>query len=117
MTDAAPPASAAQGPGPAPAGPAPAPAGPAPSPAGPAAPSSPSAAPSAPAPSRRELIAWMLRVTRPVLAPLLGSTLARIADLLAGVGVFALGAWAVVVTGRHLAGGPAAPPGTGFEEV
>ena len=78
---AAPGPSAAQGPGPAPAGPAP-------SPAGPAAPSSPSAAPPAPAPSRRELIAWMLRVTRPVLAPLLGSTLARIADLLAGVGVF-----------------------------
>ena len=74
---AAPGPSAAQGPGPAPAGPAP-------SPAGPAAPSSPSAAPPAPAPSRRELIAWMLRVTRPVLAPLLGSTLARIADLLAG---------------------------------
>lgn len=94
---------AAQGPGPAPAGPRRAR-------AEPAAPSSPSAAPSSPAPGRGELIAWMLRVTRPVLAPLLGSTLARIADLLAGVGLFALGAWAVVVTGRHLAGGPAAPP-------
>ena len=94
---AAPGPSAAQGPGPAPAAPAP-------SPAPSAAPSSP-----APAPSRRELIAWMLRVTRPVLAPLLGSTLARIADLLTGVGIFALGAWAVVVTGRHLAGAAAGP--------
>ena len=77
-------ASAAQGPGPAPAEPAA-------SPAEPAAPSAPSSAPSSPAPGRGELIAWMLRVTRPVLAPLLGSTLARIADLLAGVGVFAIG--------------------------
>ena len=50
------------------------------------------------APGRGRLVAWLLSVTRPVLAPLLGSTACRIADLLAGVALFALGAHAVVVT-------------------
>jgi len=49
------------------------------------------------------LVAWLLRVTRPVLKPLLGSTLCRIIDLLLGVGLFALGAHAVVATGSATA--------------
>lgn len=62
-----------------------------------------------PAPRRSVLIAWMLRVTRPVLAPLLGSTLCRIADLLLGVGLFALAAHAVVDTASALAAGTPVP--------
>ena len=62
-----------------------------------------------PAPSRPVLIAWLLRVTRPVLKPLLGSTLCRITDLLLGVGLFALGAHAVVATGQALASGAPVP--------
>ena len=61
------------------------------------------------APSRLVLVAWLLRVTRPVLKPLLGSTLCRIIDLLLGVGLFALGAHAVVATGSALASGAPVP--------
>ena len=64
-----------------------------------------------PAPSRPVLVAWLLGVTRPVLKPLLGSTLCRITDLLLGVGLFALGAHVVVATGAALAsGGPVPSP-------
>ena len=66
------------------------------------------------APSRLVLVAWLLRVTRPVLKPLLGSTLCRITDLLLGVGLFALGAHAVVSTGTALvSGGPVPSPRRG----
>lgn len=65
--------------------------------------------PDSPAPTRRELISWLLRVTRPVLPPLAASTLCRIADLLAGVGLFALGAYAAVATASALASGAPAP--------
>ncbi|WP_284710550.1 thiol reductant ABC exporter subunit CydC, partial [Actinomyces sp. 187325] len=58
---------------------------------------------------RRELIAWLLRVTRPVLAPLLASTACRVADLLLGVGLFALAAAAVVRTATALATGASLP--------
>ncbi|WP_196717207.1 ABC transporter ATP-binding protein [Actinomyces trachealis] len=49
-------------------------------------------------PTRPELLAWLLRTTRPVLAPLAASTVCRIGDLLTGVGLYALGAYAVVAT-------------------
>ena len=65
-----------------------------------------------PAPSRPVLVAWLLGVTRPVLKPLLGSTLCRITDLLLGVGLFALGAHAVVATGVNGVEGPAGEIGT-----
>lgn len=65
--------------------------------------------PDSPAPTRRALISWLLRVTRPVLPPLAASTLCRIADLLAGVGLFALGAYAAVATATALASGTPAP--------
>ena len=42
---------------------------------------------------------WLLGVTRPVLPPLLASTLCRIIDALSGVALFALGAYAVASTG------------------
>ena len=61
------------------------------------------------APRRRDLIAWLLRVTRPVLAPLLASTACRVADLLLGVGLFALAAAAAVRTATALATGAALP--------
>ena len=52
-------------------------------------------APASPAPPRRRvLIAWILDVTRPVLRPLAASAACRVADLLAGVGLFSLGALA-----------------------
>ena len=80
--------------------------------AGPAAPPT-RAAERVPPPTRTVLIGWLLRVTRPVLAPLLCSTLCRVADLLLGVGLFALGAHAVVSTGTALAsGGPVPSPWT-----
>ena len=79
---------------------------------GPAAPPT-RAAERVPPPTRTVLIGWLLRVTRPVLAPLLCSTLCRVADLLLGVGLFALGAHAVVSTGTALAsGGPVPSPWT-----
>ena len=56
---------------------------------------------------RRILLSWIFRVTRPVLSPLLASSLCRIADLLAGVGLFALGAFTVVALGIDLAAGTA----------
>ncbi|QPL05220.1 MULTISPECIES: thiol reductant ABC exporter subunit CydC [Actinomyces] len=62
-----------------------------------------------PVPTRRELIGWLLRVTRPVLAPLLASTVCRVADLLLGVGLFALAAAAVVRTIAAIATGAALP--------
>lgn len=58
-------------------------------------------------PRRRVLVAWLLRVARPVLAPLLGSALCRVADLLAGVALFSLGAWAIARAGLDLAQGRA----------
>ena len=80
--------------------------------AGPAAPPT-RAAERIPPPTRTVVIGWLLRVTRPVLAPLLCSTLCRVADLLLGVGLFALGAHAVVSTGTALAsGGPVPSPWT-----
>lgn len=64
-------------------------------------------APSAQAapPSRRALIGWLLGVTRPVLPPLLASTLCRIADLLLGCAILAIGAVAVVDAGARAASG------------
>ncbi|ARD42006.1 amino acid ABC transporter ATP-binding/permease protein [Actinomyces gaoshouyii] len=56
-------------------------------------------------PSRRALIGWLLSVTRPVLAPLVGSTLCRIAELLLGCAIMAIGAIAVVRTGAQAASG------------
>ncbi|WP_366181287.1 ABC transporter ATP-binding protein [Actinomyces timonensis] len=56
-------------------------------------------------PGRRALIGWLLSVTRPVLAPLVGSTLCRIADLLLGCAILAIGAVAVVRTGAQAASG------------
>jgi len=44
-------------------------------------------------------VRWLLGVTRPVLPPLLASTLCRIIDALSGVALFALGAYAVASTG------------------
>ena len=38
--------------------------------------------------SRAMLVRWLLQVTRPVLSPLLGSTLCRITDMLCGVALF-----------------------------
>ena len=67
--------------------------------------SAPSSQPSPP--SRRALIGWLLRVTRPVLAPLAGSTLCRIADLLLGCAILAIGAVAVVRAGAQAASGAA----------
>ncbi|WP_235925284.1 amino acid ABC transporter ATP-binding/permease protein [Actinomyces marmotae] len=58
-----------------------------------------------PPPSRRALIGWLLGVTRPVLAPLVGSTLCRIADLLLGCAIMAIGAVAVVRAGAQAASG------------
>ena len=69
----------------------------------------PALVPVAPAPTRRELVSWLLRVTRPVLTPLLGSTACRVADLLLGVGLFALAADAVVRTAAALATGEPLP--------
>jgi len=45
------------------------------------------------------LVRWLLQVTRPVLSPLLGSTLCRITDMLCGVALFSLGAYAVARAG------------------
>jgi len=44
-------------------------------------------------------VRWLLQVTRPVLSPLLGSTLCRITDMLSGVALFSLGAYAVAGAG------------------
>jgi len=44
-------------------------------------------------------VRWLLQVTRPVLSPLLGSTLCRITDVLSGVALFSLGAYAVAGAG------------------
>ena len=50
-------------------------------------------------PSRAMLVRWLLQVTRPVLSPLLGSTLCRITNMLCGVALFSLGAYAVARAG------------------
>ncbi|WP_167147708.1 ABC transporter ATP-binding protein [Actinomyces sp. ZJ308] len=60
-------------------------------------------------PSRATLVRWLLRVTRPVLSPLLGSTLCRTIDLLSGVALFALGAYAVARAGLAMATGAPLP--------
>ena len=60
-------------------------------------------------PSRATLVRWLLQVTRPVLSPLLGSTLCRITDMLSGVALFSLGAYAVAQTGLAMATGAPAP--------
>jgi len=49
------------------------------------------------------LVRWLLQVTRPVLSPLLGSTLCRITDMLCGVALFSLGAYAVARAGLAMA--------------
>ena len=67
-------------------------------------------APTSPAPPRRRvLIAWILDVTRPVLRPLAASAACRVADLLAGVGLFSLGAATIMRLGGDLAAGRPAP--------
>ena len=50
-------------------------------------------------PSRALLVRWLLQVTRPVLSPLLGSTLCRITNMLCGVALFSLGTYAVARAG------------------
>ena len=55
--------------------------------------------------SRAMLVRWLLQVTRPVLSPLLGSTLCRITDLLCGVALFSLGAYAVARAGLAMTTG------------
>ena len=50
-------------------------------------------------PSRAVLVRWLLHVTRPVLSPLLGSTLCRVTDMLSGIALFSLGAYAVASMG------------------
>ena len=54
-------------------------------------------------PSRAMLVRWLLQVTRPVLSPLLGSTLCRITNMLCGVALFSLGAYAVAQAGLVVA--------------
>ena len=54
-------------------------------------------------PSRAVLVRWLLAVTRPVLSPLLGSTLCRSVDLLSGVTLFSLGAYAAASVGLAMA--------------
>ena len=58
-----------------------------------------------PPPSRPALLRWLVQVTRPVLAPLLGSTACRVFGLLVGVVMFAVGAYTVAATGLALAAG------------
>ena len=60
-------------------------------------------------PSRTVLVRWLLHVTRPVLSPLLGSTLCRTIDLLSGVSLFALGAYAVASMGLAMTSGAPLP--------
>ena len=60
-------------------------------------------------PSRVMLVRWLLQVTRPVLSPLLGSTLCRVTDLLCGVVLFSLGAYAVARVGLAMASGAPVP--------
>lgn len=60
-------------------------------------------------PSRRALVGWLLTVTRPVLPPLLASTVCRVAGQLLGVAMFALAAHAVVEAAQALAAGGPAP--------
>ena len=60
-------------------------------------------------PSRATLVRWLLQITRPVLSPLLGSTLCRITDMLSGVALFSLGVYAVAQTGLAMATGAPAP--------
>lgn len=61
-------------------------------------------------PSRRVLVGWLLSVTRPVLPPLLASAACRVIDHLAGVGLFAMAAHAVVTSALALASGQAPAP-------
>ena len=60
-------------------------------------------------PSRAVLVRWLLEVTRPVLSPLLGSTLCRTVDLLSGVTLFSLGAYAAASVGLAMATGAPVP--------
>lgn len=60
-------------------------------------------------PTRRQLASWIISVTRPVLPPLGFSTLCRIADLTAGVALFAMSAYAVASAAQALARGEAMP--------
>ena len=60
-------------------------------------------------PSRAVLVRWLLEVTRPVLSPLLGSTLCRTVDLLSGVTLFSLGAYAAASVGLAMATGTPVP--------
>lgn len=53
---------------------------------------------------RGELFRWVIKVTRPVLAPLGASTVCRILDQLLGVGLFALAAGAAVALVPDLSG-------------
>ena len=54
-------------------------------------------------PSRAVLVRWLLAVTRPVLSPLLGSTLCRSVAILSGVTLFSLGAYAAASVGLAMA--------------
>ena len=60
-------------------------------------------------PSRAMLVRWLLQVTRPVLSPLLGSTLCRITNMLCGVALFSLGAYAVARAGLAMTTGAPVP--------
>ena len=59
--------------------------------------------------SRAMLARWLLQVTRPVLSPLLGSTLCRVTDMLCGVALFSLGAYAVARAGLAMTTGAPVP--------
>ena len=66
-------------------------------------------APAQERPSRTVLVRWLLHVTRPVLSPLLGSTLCRVTDLLSGIALFSLGAYAVASVGLAMMTGAPTP--------
>lgn len=60
-------------------------------------------------PSRTTLVRWLIQATRPVLSPLLGSALCRTIDLLSGVALFSLGAYAVARMGLAISTGAPLP--------
>ncbi len=66
-------------------------------------------APAQERPSRTVLVRWLLHVTHPVLSPLLGSTLCRVTDLLSGIALFSLGAYAVASVGLAMMTGAPTP--------
>ena len=66
-------------------------------------------APAQERPTRTVLVRWLLHVTHPVLSPLLGSTLCRVTDLLSGIALFSLGAYAVASVGLAMMTGAPTP--------